>query len=283
MTYYNNTYILEPSKFSYKISDHFPRPVDGKVGISLSGGMESTLIARIAIDVYGDDNVVLLYSDDMFTANSPEGNKNVLANVTNAGKLLNKELIYCPVDTALHETDKITSMINVNKMLKETYNIEFTMWGFTKLFFDVAEFKQDPNATSESIVEKCYKEPEKYRSVIEEFHLPTGEFSNYIKELDIPANVYTMLKFDAERTLKRPFKDLNKSEVVDLYRQLDYLDLVYKTRSCVGDAARDEKHCGDCFNCQQRHDAFAKLGLVDTTLYKSEKVKIARKKLEEIL
>ena len=283
MTYYNNTYILEPTKFSYKIADYFPQPKHGKVAVSLSGGMESTLIARIAMDVYGEDRVVLLYSDDMFTANNPEGNKNVLANVTNASKLLNKELIYCPFDTQLHETDKVTSMMNVNKMLAETYGIEFSMWGFTKLFFDVAEFKEDPTATHDTVIERCYSNPEKYRSIIEEFHLPTGEFSEYVKDLDIPANVYTMLRFDAERTIKRPFKDLNKSEVVDLYRQLGYIDLVYQTRSCVTNATREDKHCGICFNCQQRYDAFAKLEMVDSTPYISDQVKIARKKLEEKL
>jgi hypothetical protein len=283
MTYYNNTYILEPTKFSYKIADYFPQPKQGKVAVSLSGGMESTLIARIAMDVYGEDRVVLLYSDDMFTANDPEGNKNVLANVTNASKLLNKELIYCPFDTQLHETDKVTSMMNVNKMLAETYGIEFSMWGFTKLFFDVAEFKEDPAATHETVIERCYSAPEKYRSIIEEFHLPTGEFSEYVKDLDIPANVYTMLRFDAERTIKRPFKDLNKSEVVDLYKQLGYLDLVYQTRSCVTNATREDKHCGTCFNCQQRYDAFAKLEMEDSTPYISDQVKIARKKLEEKL
>jgi PP-loop superfamily ATP-utilizing enzyme len=60
MKYYNKTYILEPTKFVYKISEHFPQPTFGNVGISLSGGMESTLIARIAMDVYGSDRVVLL-------------------------------------------------------------------------------------------------------------------------------------------------------------------------------------------------------------------------------
>lgn len=283
MNYYNNTYILEPSMFHYKISDHFPQPTYGNVGISLSGGMESTLIARIAIDVYGADRVVLLYSDNMFTASNPEANKNVLTNVFNGGKILGKDLIYCPIDTTLHETDKLTSMMNLNKMLAEKHNVEFSMWGFTKLFFDVAEFKEDNAATHESIIAKCYSDPEKYRSVIEEFHIPTHEFSDYIKDLDIPGNVYSMLRYDAEQTVKRPFKDLNKSEVIDLYRQLGYMDILYNTRSCVEYAARFDQHCGTCFNCQQRHDAFAKLKLNDPTPYQSDKVIEARKRLEEKL
>lgn len=283
MSYYDKTFTLAPSNTVYKISEHFPMLTTGNVAIALSGGMESTLIAKMALDIYGPDRVVLLYSDNMFTANSPEGNKNVLANVTNASKLLGKEVLYLPIDTELHTHDKVTSMMNLNKYLVENYNIEFSMWGFTKLFFDVAEFKEDPNATTESIIKTCFADYERYRSIIEEFHLLTGEFSSYVKDLDIPANVYQMLRFDGERTIKRPFKTLNKSEVISLYKELGYLNLVYRTRSCVTQAARDNMHCGTCFNCQQRHDAFAKLKMDDMTLYKQDAVIIARKRLEEKL
>ena len=73
--------ILKPSNIVYNIEDHFPLLTYGKAGIALSGGLESTLVARIALDHYGEDNVVLVYSDNMFTNHSPDGNQNVLTNV----------------------------------------------------------------------------------------------------------------------------------------------------------------------------------------------------------
>jgi 7-cyano-7-deazaguanine synthase in queuosine biosynthesis len=273
--------ILQPSNTVYNIEDHFPPLTTGKAAVALSGGLESTLIAKIALDYYGEDNVVLVYSDN------PDGNQNVLINVTNAANMLGKPVHYIDVDTQLHFNDMEASVAQINKTLKELYNVEFTMWGFTKLFFNVAEFKEDDSATHESIIAKCYSEPDKYRDVIEEFHLPSGIFTEYVKDLDIPGIVYKMLRSKVGQTMKRPFDTLNKSEVIDLYRQLGYLDLAQRTHSCVTDTIRDDHtHCGTCFNCQQRHDAFAKLGVEDLTKYKQDYVKasweLLQQKLQEL-
>jgi 7-cyano-7-deazaguanine synthase in queuosine biosynthesis len=273
--------ILEPTNIEYNIADHFPPLTTGKAGVALSGGLESTLIARIALDVYGKDRVVFLYSDDMFTKSNYDGNINVKINVTNAGTLLDKEVIHVPIDVETHITDKMTSAEKISKYLLDNYQVEWVMWGFTKLFFDVAEFKEDPNATHETIIAKCYSDPVKYRGIIEEFHLDTGIFSEYVKDLDIPGNVYPMLR--ANDKIKRPFDTLNKSEVIDLYRQLGYLDLAYKTHSCVTNTIRrGHMHCGVCFNCQQRYDAFAKLGVEDQTIYASTLVQEAWQKRQQL-
>lgn len=274
--------ILKPSNIEYNISEHFPPATKGKVGVAVSGGLESMLIARIALDVYGSENVVLMYSDNIFTTGNENNNINVSINVSNASELLAQEIKYVPIDVALHDTDKISSAEKINKWVWENWNVEFTMWGFTKLFFDVSEFKEDPTATYESIISKCYQDPLKYRSVIEEFHLPTGAFSKYVKDLNIPGDVYSMLTVSP--SIKRPFDTLNKSEVIDLYIQLGYLELAYKTHSCVTDSIRtNHMHCGICFNCQQRHDAFAKLEVKDLTRYQLDNVKNSWNQLQEKL
>jgi len=277
--------ILKPTNTEYNIDDHFPPLTWGKVGIALSGGLESTLIARIALDKYGPENVVLTYSDDMFTLSNPESNKNVKINVYNASEILGHPVHYVPIDIELHNKDIHAWSQQVFEYMKNTYNIEFTMWGFTKLFFNVAEFKEDKNSTHESIVEKCYSNYEKYRDVIEEFHLPTGAFTEYVKDLEIPGVVYPMLRsdFNQKVTLK-PFDILNKSEVIDLYIQLGHLDLAHKTHSCVTNSIRENHtHCGTCFNCQQRFDAFAKLGIEDKTVYREDTVKRVWEELQKKL
>ena len=168
--------------------------------------------------------------------------------------------------------------------IQQKHNTEYVMWGFTKLFFDVAEFKEN-NTSHEDIVKTCYSDTIKYRSIIEEFHFPTRTFSDYVKDLAIPGDVYPMLRSEfARNTTLRPFDTLNKSEVVDLYIQLGYGDLMYKTHSCVTDSIRDNHaHCGTCFNCQQRYDAFAKLGLEDKTNYLSSNVKTAWDQLQNTI
>jgi 7-cyano-7-deazaguanine synthase in queuosine biosynthesis len=277
--------ILKPTNIEYHIDDHFPTLSWGKAGVAISGGLESTLIAKIALDKYGPENVVLVYSDDMFTVSNPESNKNVKINVDNASKILGHPVHYIPVDIELHKKDIQAWSYQIFEYMKNTHNIEFTMWGFTKLFFNVAEFKEDKNSTHESIVQKCYSNYEKYRDVIEEFHVPTGTFTEYIKDLEISGVVYPMLRSDFNRKVTlRPFDTLNKSEVLDLYIQLGYLDLAYKTISCVTNTVRENYiHCGICFNCQQRYDAFAKLGIEDKTVYRNDTVRFAWEELQKKL
>lgn len=276
--------ILKPTNTTYVINEHFPELTTGKMGVALSGGLESTLIAKICLDKYGPNNTVLVYSDDMFTTANTESNKNVQVNLDNASELLNHPIHYIPMDLKLQSTNKLEWARQSFEYIKETYNAEYVMWGFTKLFFDVAEFKEN-NTSHGGIVEQCYSDPIKYKSIIEEFHFPTKTFSDYVKNLAIPGDVYPMLRSEfARNTTLRPFDTLNKSEVVDLYIQLGYLDLAYKTHSCVTNTIRNNHtHCGTCFNCQQRYDAFLKLGIEDKTLYSEDNVKVAWEQLKNVL
>lgn len=56
-----------------------------------------------------------------------------------------------------------------------------------------------------------------------------------------------------------PFKNLNKSHIVDLVYQLNQEELFNITHSCV----YKQNRCGMCNRCNERHWAFTKLGLVD--------------------
>jgi 7-cyano-7-deazaguanine synthase in queuosine biosynthesis len=272
-----DVFILEPTNTRYVISENFPEPEgDKKVGVFLSGGLESTLISKIAISVYGRDRVITFYSDEIFTAKDPNGNRNVWTNVSNSAELLGSEAVYLPFDYDLHMSNPIASAKKLIEDGAAKYNVDFTLWGFTKLFFNVSNFKCDPNSTHESILAQCMADPVKYKDVLEEFHLYTGQYAKYIKDLEIPSEVYNLLDYDKANgyKIKSPFRTLNKGEVIDLYRQLESLDIAYKTRSCVTDSiSLTGKHCGVCFNCQQRYDAFAVLGLEDKTEYQSDQIK----------
>lgn len=288
MTYQNKTFTLEPTKISYSIREHFPELKDPnkRVAIATSGGMESTLIAKICLDIYGPDKTVLLYSDNMFSGSDPDLNKNILVNVNNIKTMLGVEPIYLDIDHKLHEQDKMSSYAKITQSVNEKYNIEFTMWGFTKLFFDVSEFKEDATATHQTVIERCFEDPIKYYSIIEGFHLDTGLYSEYVKNLDIPGDVYQLLRYDRMhgQNIRTPFAVLDKPEVVDLYRQLGLMELVYQTHSCITETVSEKNlHCGRCFNCQQRYDAFATLGLEDKTEYDSNFLKEARQKMEEAM
>lgn len=276
-------YILNPTNFNYRVSDHFPQ-IKNKIGVFLSGGLESTLISLIAFEIYGKDNVLLFYSDDIFSNNNQTINRNIRTNLSRAAKLLDKEPVYIEFDYNWHITDRKASVEHNIERIRKEYNVDYTLWGFTKLFFEVEPFKQD-GLTLENVVAMAMSDPVRFNHTIEEFHLETNEYSHYLLEIDIPAEVYPLLRGESDFILS-PFKDLNKCEVIDFYRQLGWLEKASKTSSCILDSiSENEKHCGHCFNCQQRYDAYRILGIPgveDQTPYNSNAIVERRSKLEKV-
>jgi hypothetical protein len=277
-------YTLSPNNFLYTLEEYFPKlDKDKKIGVFLSGGMESTLICLIAQQVYGKDRVINFYSDSIFSANDVDRNSYINGNVIRSAKLVGIEPVYLDFDYSFHLSDRKRSIENKIMSLKEDYQVEFVMFGFTKLFFDVEPFKQ-PGLTVDKVREIAFADQEKFKSTIEEFHLETDEYTWHLLDIDIPAEVYHLLR-QSSGFIRSPFKDLNKCEVVDLYNQLDALDLLYGTSSCIMETLTVlGKHCGKCFNCQQRYDAFKILGtgIEDKTLYESDDIVHRRAKLETL-
>lgn len=276
-------YTLGPYNLDYNIEENFPL-TKNKVGVFLSGGMESCLLALIAFERYGKDRVICFYSDNIFTNNSPRKNVHIDTNLKRAAKLLDITPVYLDFDYNAHVTDRKQSIHNNIEKIHSQYNVDFVLWGFTKLFFEVEPFKQN-GLTVDDVVSMAFADPKRYRSTIEEFHLETGEYSEYLLDIDIPAEVYPMLRGESGFILS-PFKTLNKCEVVDLYLQLGHIEKVYDTSSCILESITETgKHCGYCFNCQQRYDAFRILGIPgveDKTPYATDLIVHRRKKLENI-
>lgn len=279
----NNQFTLGPYDLHYVIEDHFPL-AQNKVGVFLSGGLESTLISLLAFEKYGKDNVICFYSDNIFSNNNPQKNEYIKTNLNRAAKILDAEPVYLEFDYNYHVSDRKSSIeANIEK-IRHMYNVDFVLWGFTKLFFEVEPFKQE-GLTVDEVVNIAYSNPEQFASTIEEFHLDTGEYSEYLLDIDIPAEVYPLLRGESTFILS-PFKDLNKCEVIDLYLQKGWIDKAYQTSSCILDSITNTgKHCGYCFNCQQRYDAFKILnkGVNDKTEYGSDMIIKRRAKLEEVI
>ena len=280
----NPIYEINPNKQQFIIEEHFPKLEKNKrMGVFLSGGMESTLITLIAQEVYGKENVLIFYSDNIFSDNDPKRSSYITANVFRTAELLNVTPIYVDFDYDFHILNRKQSIENKISTLREQYSVDFVMFGFTKLFFEVEVFKQD-GLTEEMVKEMAFAYPEKYQSTIEEFYLETDEYTWTLLEIDIPAEVYPLLRHTSG-FIRSPFNNLNKCEVVDLYSRLGKLDILYRTSSCITDSlTRVGKHCGRCFNCQQSWDAFKILGtdIKDLTEYDSDEIMHRREKLEAV-
>lgn len=256
-----------------------------KIGVFLSGGMESTLLVKLAIAKYGKDNVVCFYSDNIFTANNETKIKYIDANIKNSEKNLDVKAIYLDFDYEHFVNNRKQSILDTLEKTLDEYNVQYQLFGFTKLFFEVEPFKQD-NISIQDIYSITNSDRTKYKSTIEEFHLPTREYASKLLEVDIPPDVYISLR-DNDGMIRSPLRNLNKAEVVDFYRQLGLLDLLYNTTSCIQHTYYETgKHCGECFNCQQRSDAFDILNnpdVVDKTPYASTQVVERRQKLLTVM
>jgi 7-cyano-7-deazaguanine synthase in queuosine biosynthesis len=62
------------------------------------------------------------------------------------------------------------------------------------------------------------------------------------------------------KNLAFPFIDLYKTHILEIYKQLDILELADITHSCTENVG---KRCNICFQCHERAWAYRELGLVD--------------------
>lgn len=263
-------YTLKPRNRIFDTSVAFPPLPEGKkIGIALSGGMESSLIGKIAIDVYGADRVVFFVFDTLFSRNDALNAEIVLANFERIyeeiGGVESHQLTF---DYAIHMADRTASLSNIKVYLEETYPyVDCLYFGFTKLFFDVEPLNCMENPTVEKIREACHANPEQFERVIEEFHIDHfDDYAALLMDMKIVPEVYEFLRNTP--TVKCPFSHLDKAEIIDLYYQLGYKDLLYKTWSCTTMYSLIQQvHCGQCFNCQERLDGHRQLNLPDLTEY----------------
>lgn len=263
----DNEYLLGPNKALYVINENFPVLKSGsKVGIFFSGGLESTLLAYVSSKLYGADNVLLFYSDRMFSGNNAAIDANIRANVKRTSEVIGKEATYIDTDYNLLTQDRKLFVESYSKRVMQDHGLSFMFFGFTSLFFEVEPFKDD-SLSLKDIIAQAYANQVLYKDTIREFHLDTGAYASYLKDIDIPPELYPILR-GATGMLRSPFKDLNKKEVIDLYAKLGILPISYNTSSCIMDELRETgKHCGKCFNCQQRLDGYMMAGYLDKTNY----------------
>ena len=277
---------LRPTNTMFDTDIHMPDLTEGKkAGIFLSGGMESTLLVKLAQEKYGEENVLCFFNDAIFCENNENKKLYLKSNIENAEKNLGIKVNILDLDYNFHVTDRRNSVLAIIDKIATEFNCEFTLWGFTKLFFEVEPFKQ-LGLTVEDVKRIAYEDRNKFKSTIEEFHIPTGGFIDVLLDIDIPPEVYPILR-DSDGFIKSPFRHLNKAEVVDLYHKLDLMYLLFNTTSCIQpEFTNSGKHCGYCFNCQQRHDSFSILGdpkIKDETQYACDLVYERREKLEEAM
>lgn len=97
-------------------------------------------------------------------------------------------------------------------------------------------------------------------------HYKDEDFEYVCKMRDLFAEIYDRVKVPQ---IKYPFKDLNKSDIVELNDKYKYVLNIQETYSCAYSNTCDGEyvHCGECDFCLDRKKAFLNAGVMDYTYY----------------
>ena len=263
--------LLGPNKTQWSVEKFFPNA--SKMAILFSGGVESTLIASIAIDLYGANNVFLLWSDSMFCNDNSTIKQAIKFNVESVATSLGLEPIYAYVDYEYYKINPLIAQRDAWMNAQSNLGFDHMAMGLTAMFWDIGPLQ---NLSKQEIIDYCYSDPVKHKAMIEQFHMDTDLYTEYLK-MNIDPNVLLWLKENVGKQFHFPLGTLHKEEVIDLYYQLGKQDLLYKTMSCLSGTGI---HCGKCFDCQNRYDAHDIAGIEDKTIYGSNLIKEQRARLK---
>lgn len=245
----------------------FPQINTGeKVVILFTGGIKSTLVALIAKEIYGVDNVIFgnismhafgdFYNDPERVAINKKNYDEAVHRLGGVHKFV--------LDNSDYTTHKNMHEIHQKKILARYPTLKYTIAGWNKPYEESMQMLQDSGygkgMTTKYQLAKFIKDNQaKYPTLnfeIENWSQPIP-FTN--KHLDHSTSTRTF-----NHTV-RPLRHLDDSQVIELYSRMNLLSELRNTKSCEHDA---NTHCGNCRNCLKRKYYFANAGITDQTEYR---------------
>lgn len=259
----NKSYVLGKNKTPFNLEE-FPKIVAGeKVGILFTGDIETTLIALMAKELYGMDNVVfiLIAFEEFLQFKNDEDKLNFLKEYFDQTvKKLGGTHQYILSNTVKKNRNMT---VEAKRLILQKYpQMKFVLSGHNKIHEQCMTMLKDSKWGEGKITNdrlKPYLEtnknkyPELYNYVFKQQGKLFG-VSKYIGfeqyEIDYETNV-------------RPFKKLTQPEIIDLYNALGYISQLYQTSSC--DVSMG--NCGICESCTRRKAVFKDSTVTDLTNY----------------
>lgn len=234
-----------------------------KIGLAFSGGTESTLLAKAAIEKYGVDKIVFI----MYTFNGSKYNNEEKLALDK--QLFNKRVkslggkhkLFVGIEDKLPDERYFSLTRVAMRKLRMKYNARYILHGTNKAYYQILNLLFHNIINVDSIKEEISKRPEKYKAI-------TNQYSDEQLALNI-TNPFDLEDWQALKEnlyFYSPFYDIEKYQVFKLYQKYNMLEDLYSTYSCSTPSTKD-KHCGECHNCLMRKKAFKLAGIEDKTIY----------------
>lgn len=261
------------------VSKFLPDIGDKNVIVFLSGGVESTLLAKLCLETYGHQKTILVsvlardsgVGTNLFGHNDSQIIKNILSNIKNAERLLGKEAVKFELSSSIPQSKEHYDAMFFK--LTSSFNANYTFTGRLKTEFEIIEILKGSSDHSQNLkflIDYCHHTLPKHLHIFKEHHMALPTLVPELEKIFLHVNSQTYNLWNTKTVA--PFRDLYKYEVISLYKELGLLEMLYQTRSCIETSIIEGLHCGKCFNCQQRYDAIVTAGLEDLTKYQSTNV-----------
>lgn len=252
---------------TFDILSEYPAIDPGdKIGIMFTGGVESYLVARIAKQVYGIDNIIfILIQSNQYSNYS--SNKDKIKKVKhdfyeNVGMLGGVHTFEVGEDVYFGHDFAYSTIFNEVKNKFPT--IKHIFAGYSNIHkesltmlldcgWDKGQITIDDVNNFFDTHKDNYPELKRFMAEMK------GDFYFVNEVVGFEHVVYHFYK------VLRPLDKFTKVEVVEIFKKLNLLEELFNTTSC--NTSSSLQHCGVCKNCLHRKDAIQKNGIHDLTVY----------------
>jgi 7-cyano-7-deazaguanine synthase in queuosine biosynthesis len=239
-----------------------------KMAVMFSGGIASTMIAVLAIEKYGIENVVAVFtpiSDVKSKSKFLKHRIDTFEELTVELGITNKVLLLEKEDYAVNETDNLLVDIHrldfskslVTILSQRGYDVQNLMLGNAKLdaelyqllTLDRYEDGVIGNINEDGVRQYVEANPDTFQEVIAH-----GVLDSYTKWIES----HVFYKVEEHNVIEKdiaifPFANTTKKQIAALYAKRGLGELLSKTKSCSNSLS----HCGTCKCCIQRKIALS--------------------------
>lgn len=262
----NSSYKLGKNKKLFELAEFPAINAGDKIGILFTGGIKSSLVASIAKQIYGIDNIVLLFIS-MDQSSNFGNDKEKLAcatkNFEDGVKRLGGKHTF-EFDNTCFTPHQPTFSYATKKLLAKFKTIKYVISGHSNIHEEAIDMLTESGwgkglITRGQLPEYLKNNSKKYK-----------ELNYYVENLRCPiyftssVESFEIVKKDYSDNV-RPLRHLEFVEIVELYNKMNLLGELQLTTSC--DRHEDNKHCGKCKNCLQRKYVFSQAKTTDFTNY----------------